>query len=109
MDLGLKLATAAALYQTRVSTVTVPAGDSALILGADPQRWYVRFQAFGAVAADAVIAPGTGLPLPPVGTGPIQPTEAKFWDCPSIVTGDWYAYGAGGTTIVIWECILTRS
>lgn len=90
---------------TRVTIFTFPIEGYAQILEANPNRRFVRFElGDGAGVQDAIPGP------PPEdyvnnGSDLNMPKEFKFWDCPSIVTGEWYGRGMVATRMIITECI----
>lgn len=101
------LAVIAARYQTRV-TIFVNAGDIVpLILAANPQRIYVKFETWDITFGVWHVIPG---PVPQLPTGSFledNQGEYKFQDCPSLVTGEWYAVCPPNGVIQITECLLT--
>ena len=99
------LAGLSALYQTKVTIFTSGGAGQERILKADPRRWYVSFDPHVLLGSGSYVIPG-----PPIqGLAPSNqiglPSEKKFLDCPSIVTGEWYGNFSGGGSIVITECL----
>lgn len=98
------LAATAGLYETTSIVVAGALPGWTLILGADPQRWYVRLFATGTPPLNISVCPGP-LPInqPPGLIGPTE-WEAKYRDAPSLVTGEWYAQLAGPGNLLATTC-----
>jgi len=99
------LAATASLYQTKVSEVVLTGTGWDLLALADPRRYYIEFW-HDFVAAAVGIVPGPGQMTTPQGysTGS-NPVAYKWRDCPSMVGGEWYAFGMIGTPIKVIECV----
>lgn len=79
-----------------------------LVLAANPMRWYVEFQFSGGAISQFFLVPG---PIPNgflnyQGTRTVA--QYKFNDCPSIVTGEFYALSQMPAVLIITECVFLR-
>ena len=105
MEPCTNMAALAAMYQTKSSTFEAWNNDYQLVLAANPQRFYVEFQFAGGVVSDVFLIPG---PLP-IGllwhTLFFAKREYKYYDCPSIVTGEFYCRSQMPAVLVITEVL----
>lgn len=98
----LPMQTIVSRYENQSIIYTGDGTAMQLVLPADSQRFFVRFEASGFAAFTSPLFPG---PVPdplPVGSQAVLPVEYRFRDCPSIVTGEFYCGVGGGTEIVIF-------
>lgn len=99
------LAVIASRYQTVNTVFTFDGSPTQMILRGDPKRWYVKFT--NMTITNPVVFPYPG---PPVDTAaffsaPFVSAEYKYRDCPSVVTGEWYAAGGALVSVLITECL----
>lgn len=92
-------------YTTQLTIVTNPGSGFIRVLKANPRRWFVRFESPTGGSSMDYVCPG---PVPPFNGQPNSipsPQEWKFLDCPSLVTGEWYAVGLAGFNLLITEVL----
>jgi len=95
-------------YQTEVTLFTFAGLVMEQVLESNPKRWYVEFQVITG-AGSWRLSPE---PLAePTINGQIEAGTVlsyKYRDCPSVVTGEWYATSILGSVLQITECIYLR-
>lgn len=95
-------------YQTIISLVPLNSMSFVKVLDLNPDRWYLKvYHSSGGLGTP--VLPG---PIP-AGTDAVTFTaepqsEWKFRDCPSIVTGEFFARGGAGENLFIIESIYKR-
>lgn len=99
------LAVIASRYQTVHTPFTFDGSTVQRLVAADPRRWFIRFTLLGAPSGTYPILPGPPITLPALLGVSISAQEHKYRDCPSIVTGEWYAGAAALDRLIITECI----
>jgi len=95
-------------YRTKLSIFTAPISGIQRILLGNGRRWWVRFDTVGLAAYTNPILPASFVDFASYPSGsPTLPMEFKYTDCPSVVTGEWYAGINAGGQVLIWECLYT--
>ena len=95
-------------YTTQVTDFAATINGFQKILSSNPRRLYVKFIINGAGMINSPVVPGAGQSSYP-STPPAEfVSEYKWKDCPSIVSGEFYAnISPGFNTITIIECLYT--
>lgn len=99
------MADVAAKYQTVVTLRPAQSAGLHRALPNNPKRFYVEFYLTQGALSSFYICPG---PVPAGMSNQIAgefPLKYKFSDCPSIVTGEFYANDDGAASCVIIECL----
>ena len=92
-------------YQTRVSSFVFSGATVEQILTANPRRFFVQIRMGTGVMLSYPPSPGPSLNVAFGGFSPSLDYTWKFKDCPSVVTGEFYAGGTALGTLLITECI----
>lgn len=98
----------ASYYRTVVTRVSLAGADWQQVLQPNPRRWYVRFDmdAGGLFTQGVLPAPAQEI-LPPANQFGL-PSEWKFVDAPSAVTGAWFGVANPAGDLIVTEVIYTR-
>jgi hypothetical protein len=92
-----------AKYQTKVTEVTGLTIEWTKIADRNPRRVYIDFRVQGGLTGQLGVIPEPGQNITPQSFD-LDPRGPYLWkDCPSMVTGEWYAVSGLATGMVVIE------
>lgn len=102
------LANIASEYHTVVTPATKVGTEWQLLIGANPNRIFIRINTDNSPGSVVLVYPGPVNNDLSLGNLTNTPIERKFYDAPSAVVGEWYFRSAPGIIVVVEECIYNR-
>lgn len=99
------LAVIASQYETFNTLYVSTVNQMQRILKANPDRWYVQFQALSGGIYNSPLMPGPAILNVPSAPITRPEWEWKYKDAPSIVTGEFYMNMGVGAQILITEVV----
>lgn len=106
---GERLALIASKHARSVTTYVATVAGPQLILASDPKRFFVRFIVYSTVGNPRVYPATTDGSVANGGTF-VNDIEFKYFDCPAIVTGEFYMFatGVGQSVMIIQDLYVGR-
>lgn len=104
----INLAATSATYMNRLTVVGTGTDQWVPLLPPDPRRWYLRLEVIQSGATGWVFSPIiTDLTALLPNLIPAR-YELKYRDAPSLVTGPWFMFAAGGGLVLCSEELYIR-